>query len=496
MLVLWTLIISQNVTDSATPTCAVAIGDEADPGSGVLATICDDNGLDVLAALQRAQEVSPLSRDAALAVEQFRSDRRAARAAMLPRIQLTAGYTRISDVENPPLFPPQSAETQGANAADIGQLSDPAAQRLWNRDIEQASAESSASFPVIQDNWTIEQSLDWSLLDFVLSNRKRYRAAGLRLNARELEEAAARRSVRFNATQAYYNLVVAKGRERIAAESVRRSEAVEKEVRALVLGGSTLRSELLRVESQTARFRGDLIEAEADRASAARSLQTLLDLPESDDVALRFALPELDSVAPFESAWRTAQENREEIAALQALAKASEREADSLEFEQLPDLVLTGQNRRARPNPRILPPVDEFRSDWSIGLALTWSPTGFLETRHRTASARAQEQRAELAVESFRDTVRDRVAQTHARARASLAVTASAKIELLSAREAYRVRRVQYPAGLTTLSDLIDTEAELTEAQLRLLNATVRSIIDRAALYREIGRDYDFLQGV
>ncbi|MEL6761971.1 MAG: TolC family protein, partial [Myxococcota bacterium] len=185
MLVLWTLIISQNVTDSATPTCAVAIGDEADPGSGVLATICDDNGLDVLAALQRAQEVSPLSRDAALAVEQFRSDRRAARAAMLPRIQLTAGYTRISDVENPPLFPPQSAETQGANAADIGQLSDPAAQRLWNRDIEQASAESSASFPVIQDNWTIEQSLDWSLLDFVLSNRKRYRAAGLRLNARE-----------------------------------------------------------------------------------------------------------------------------------------------------------------------------------------------------------------------------------------------------------------------------------------------------------------------
>ncbi len=188
-------------------------------------------------------------------------------------------------------------------------------------------------------------------------------------------------------------------------------------MKALVDSGSALRSELLRVHSQSSRFRGDLIEARGDRESAARILQTLLDLPTSDDVSLSFSQPDLEPVVAFDDAWRSAIEHREELAALNALAEAAERETDGVLFDQLPDVVLSGGNRTARPNPRVVPPVDEFQADWSVGVAVAWSPTDFLESRSRTAATQAREKRQRLAVVSVRDQIRDRVAVAHARAR-------------------------------------------------------------------------------
>ncbi|MEO1171870.1 MAG: TolC family protein, partial [Myxococcota bacterium] len=155
---------------------------------------------------------------------------------------------------------------------------------------------------------------------------------------------------------------------------------------------------------------------------------------------------------------------------------------------QLPDLQVSGSLRRARPNPRVIPPVDEFRGDWRVGAALSWSPTGFFLARAEAQSADAEVVQARLAVDQQRDLIRNEVAGGLERARSAAALRATAVVERRAAQEAYRVRRVQYPAGLSTLSDLVDAEAELVTAELRLLNATVQMALSQEELARTLGR--------
>ncbi|MEL6339005.1 MAG: TolC family protein [Myxococcota bacterium] len=466
---------------------------EGDQPSHVLSKVCSPSGWTIGDFVSRAETLSPATREASVLLEQARSSRRATRAQLLPQLQLTASYVRLSDVDNPSLFPPPDAATQAAIEDDIAALQDPAAQRLWTRDT--SGADAGPAFPVIQDNWTFESSLQWSLSDFFLASRARLLASGARVDAQRLDRAAVKRSIRLDAVGTYFDLVTAKGQEKIVEESLRRSRAVEGEVLSRVEQGFELRSEYLRVRAQSERLEGDLVDAIALRESTTRSIETLLDLPESGDLRLAFMLPATPPLDSFDSYWKEANAHREELKASERLVDAATKESEGVYFDQLPDLNLLGSARQANPNPRIIPPVDDFRFDWSVGVSLTFSPNRLIETYHRESVARGDEEIQRLRVESLRDSIRDEVALAHARAKASESAVDSARAELSSAREAYRVRREQFPEGLTTASELIDTESELSNAELRLLNSLIRAVVDRAVLYRSVGRDLDFLIG-
>ncbi|MEO0459733.1 MAG: hypothetical protein AAF219_02730 [Myxococcota bacterium] len=89
-------------------TLGAAIGDcpVPAPGSESPVELCEVSGLTVREAIERAESVSPAFEDAAVAVDEARAEHWAALARMLPRWQLSASYRRLSNVDNPPLFPP------------------------------------------------------------------------------------------------------------------------------------------------------------------------------------------------------------------------------------------------------------------------------------------------------------------------------------------------------------------------------------------------------
>ncbi|MEL6547384.1 MAG: TolC family protein [Myxococcota bacterium] len=251
-----------------------------------------------------------------------------------------------------------------------------------------------------------------------------------------------------------------------------------------------MKSDLLRVEAQTARFQGNLAEATHARARAVQDLRTLLQMDPGDSIELAVDVALDDGHSEmFSHALAIALENREELAAVAALAGSAAAASDSTFWEQLPDIEIAGGVRRAQPNPRVFPPVDEFRTDWRVGAEISWSPTDFFAARARRAAAEADVERARVSVDQLRDQVKNDVARALERTKTARALMKSARVELEAARESYRVKSVQYPAGLSTLSDLIDSESEMIASELRLLNASVQRALANEQLSRALGKN-------
>lgn len=462
--------------------------DEA-PLADLLAAIDAPSGLGLEAVAARALETAPQ-------IDEAQARRRAAAAqadqavlGLVPRVELSASYTRISNVDNPRFFPQPSEQQMQEVEAAIESLEDPAARQLWRRDVErQRQLAESGRFQVIQDNYVLSAGLSWSLTQTFFSAREALAGAGQTAKARELEMIATRHRVLQSAAQRYYSAILARGRAFIARDSLDRNQTFLAEVRAQVRAGAALDSARLRAEARAARARGALARARAARRRTARNLQTLMHRrSRTASVALRVELP-VPEVPTFAEAEARALEARPELAAAEAGIAAAEANADRLSEQRIPDLSAFARYRYARPNPRVVPPVDEFRDDWQLGARLSWSPTRFFSLTFAADAAEAEQAAATAELRILRDRVRDEVAEAHANARASRAAIPAARAELRAARAAYRVRREQFRLGAATLNDVVDAETDVTRAQVGLLRARVEASLAELDLRRAVGR--------
>ncbi len=454
-------------------------------GSG----LCTEGGLSFRVAIERAEEVSFARAEATAGLEASEAQRQARVWGLLPRLIGRASFDYLSDVDNPPLAIPRPDGVEAEIRADIGQLGDPAAQSLWNRSLNEDRRAQSFAFPVVRENTAVESLVVWSLKRNLLTAAHRLGAASASVDASGYAVQAARRDVRLQAAVSYLTVVVAKGREIIADASLRRSERVEGEVESRARNGLALRSDLLRVRAQTARFAGIVAEARNARVRAVRQFRTLLQLEAGDDIALAVDVNVIgrSQTLSFSDALELALAQRPELQRAAATTAAADSVRDATFWEMFPDLEVSASLRYARPNPRVVPPVDEFRTDWRVGAMLSWSPTDTLETLARESAAAAEARRSRIAIRRLEDEVRREVAEALEDLETALAMRESASAEQRAAEESYRVQRRQYSAGVTTLGELIESESELVAAELRAFNAAVRIVLAREQLMRATG---------
>lgn len=464
--------------------------DESDPLAAILFAIAEPTGLTLEAVVRRAVLTAPRLEQVEARAGAAAAERGRAVAGLIPRVNLLARYARLSEVQNPTLFPgPTVGEVERLRGL-AAEVEDDAARMLWMADLDRLEAQLAADrFPVFVDQWTAQVGLEWSLTDTLFSAREALEAAGHREAARRIERLAAEREAALLAARGFYQLVEARGQAFLAEESLERAASFLREVAAQVAAGAALESELLRAEARAARAQGRRVRAVAFRRRALRRLQTLLhaETPTST-VGVQVSFPDMQAPR-FEPALAEARAKRPELRAARAALAAAVDEVDRASFRRLPDLTLSGLYRWARPNPRVIPPVDEFRDDWRVGVSLSWSPTAMwgLTEAVQAAQAQLREARARLAL--LDDDVRNQIADALANFRAARAALPAAQEEARAAQAAYEVRRTQYRLGAATLNDVVDSETDLTDARVRVLNAFIDVALARHTLRRAVGLD-------
>ena len=384
---------------------------------------------------------------------------RAARAARAPQLELTAGYTRNSDV------PELASFISGAAGA-------PARRQVI--------------FPNIPDNYRARLGATLplytggriaSLVDAASAERT---AAGKDLDSAEAE-------LVLETSTAYWSLVTAQQAERVLSEALVSYDAHLKDAQNRERFGMAARNDVLAV--QVERDRAELGKLQAQNASqvAHANLARLLNVAdtriEPGEPLEREAAPRAELPALVAGALAA----RPERAALVSRLTAAEARVRAERAARLPQLLASAGYDYANPNRKILPPEAAWNDTWDVSVNLSLNVFDGGKTSANVARATARTNALRLQLEDLDRRIRLQVTQRHLELRTADAAADLADRNLEAARENRRVAAERYREGVIASAELLDAEVGLLRAGLDRIEALAEARLAVASLARAVG---------
>lgn len=407
-------------------------------------------------ALERARTASPRLESLSALEEAAEAARRGALAERLPLVDLAAGYTRNSDVDEFRITLPG----------------------LGTRTL----------FPNLPNNYRLHAG---AALPLYTGGRveSAIAAAGHQREAAALDRTGALNDLLLETRTVYWGLVTARESERVLREAVASYEGHLKDSRNRFEVGIAASNEVLSV--QVERDRAELIRLQAENMADVvnASLVRLTGLPPGT----RIEPVEPLSVSPAaaeetEALVAAALEARPEVQALEARAEAARAAVEIQKSASRPQANLAVGYDYANPNPRIFPQADSFRGSWSAGVTVSLRAFDGGRVAAATAQATAQAEALERQVEDLKSRLRLEVTSRALDLRTAQAAVAVAARNLEAARENLRVARDRYQEGVVPSSELLDAETALLRAGLDQTSAATQVRIALANLDRAVGR--------
>ncbi|MEB3276123.1 MAG: TolC family protein [Cyanobacteriota bacterium] len=303
------------------------------------------------------------------------------------------------------------------------------------------------------------------------------------------------RELRLQVDVSYFTLQQADDTVRIGQESVRASVISLRDARARYQAGVATKLEVLQAETQLARDQQLLTDALTGQAVARRTLAALLDLPQS-------VTPTAKDPARVVGTWQPSlQESiiaafafREELdQALLDISIANSTANQALgavqPFFNIFNNLVAGRYLGQQNVLVDLPGAAGWNVDNSIGLQVTWN---IFDGGAAAAQSRAGKQQAQQFTYEFakrrNDIRRDVETSFYELEKNNRNLTTTAR-EVLSAREALRLARLRLEAGVTTQREVVDSQRDLTQAEVRHSNAISDYNKRLAELRRRTGLD-------
>jgi outer membrane protein TolC len=401
-----------------------------------------------LEASERIAELTARARAADAAADERLADR-------LPAISLQAGYLRTNHVDAFGVLLP--------------------------------SNQLRVIYPDIPDNYRTRVDVQWPL--YTGGRRESAeRAARREATATTLDVDTARADRRLEIERGYWALVTAVDAVRVVDEALVRTRAHLQDARNQLDAGLVAPNEVLAVEAQESHQRMLGVQARASRDIAEAELARLIGLSPGSRIQPTTPLVAPDAPdLPLDGLIEQALASRSERSALVERVSAASETAGSARAATRPVVSLAGGADYARPNPRIFPRDETWRTSWDAGVAVSWpvfdggrARAGVAQTTALLDAARARLQAfdADVALE-----VRRRVSELEA----GLAAIAAAGDGVRAAAEARRIAGDRFAAGVATSTDVVDAQVALLQAELDRTQATASARLAAARLARAVG---------
>jgi outer membrane protein len=379
------------------------------------------------------------------------------RAARLPSLRFSAGYSYLSTVpEFTLVLPSPMSEAVTLN-------------------------------PSISNNyqmrWTVQQPV---FTGFRLERSEQ--AASLNVKAGREDVRSAEADLKYRIRTAYWNLYRARESRRVVNENLVQVQAHLNDVQNLLAQGMATRNEVLRVETQVSAARLMLIDADNGVRLAVMNMDNILGLPLEADVEQSTApSPGGEQVPDLSDLTQKALDNRPEVRALELRQVVARTNIEVARAARYPQAFALANYSYARPNTRIFPLRDQFRSTWDVGVSLSFDVWNWRATDRQVELASAQSRKVADLLAHLKDSVRlevNRVVLDLVRAKEKISV---ASVGVDQATENLRVTRERFDEGLVLNSDVLDAEVAMLQANLQYTNALVDVEVARAGLQKAIG---------
>ncbi len=314
----------------------------------------------------------------------------------------------------------------------------------------------------------------------------RIRAAEEQLRFDQLDVERLTEQLRLDVSNDYYDLQQADEQVRINRAAVTNAEASLRDAQAREQAGVGTRFDVLQSQVQLANANQELTNALSEQQIARRQLVNRLSLAQTAN-AIASDPVEIAGVwnLSLEESIIVAFQNRAELQ------------------QQLAQRNISEQNRRialASIRPRVAVSSSynisdtfnddrSFGDDYSLGANVTWN---LYDGGAARASARAQEANIAISETNFADTrnqVRFEVEEAYSNLQSNLANIQTASVGLEQAREALRLARLRFQAGVGIQTEVIDAEDNLTQAEGNRVTAILNYNRALASLARAISNN-------
>ena len=430
-----------------------------------------------LQEVERLVEVNnPSLKAAASQVEQAKSGVLAAISAWYPTVNLTANglpqYLEGEQYRNPKFLatPEQNPQT---------------GEPLFERDANTYTKRWSANFSA---------QVQWNLID----PARVPQISAARDNFERASDAylIALRELRLQSSTSYFQLQRQDEQVRIGQQSVRASLVSLREARARYQAGVATKLEVLEAQTQLSRDRLVLTDGLAGQSQARRALAALLNLPQ--DVTPTAANPSrvLGTWQPsLQESIIAAYAFREELDQFILDISINNSNANAALAAVQPVLSIfnrfdTGRNQ-GQGNKSGSVDMDDYNWNYSnaVGLNATWAifDGGRARAQYRQNKQRAEESKFNFASE--RDRIRSEVEDSFFNLRKASQNIHTSASEVLSTAESLRLARLRFQAGVTTQREVVDTQRDLTKAEVSYANAITDYNVSIAELRRRTGLD-------
>ncbi|MEG4572581.1 TolC family protein [Microcoleus sp. N3A4] len=315
------------------------------------------------------------------------------------------------------------------------------------------------------------------------------RAAEEQLRLRELDVERQAEQLRFDTAEAYYTLQNADGQVAIRQASVRNAQQSLRDAEALERAGVGTRFAVLQAQANLANEVQQLSVARRDQRVAQRRLAEILNISQSAN---------LTAADPVEQAgsWRLSLEesivqafkNRPELEQQLVQRDISKQQRRSILAARLPQLSVGGSYNVLGQDPDNPDPYAArgWADGYSIRASLTWSIFD-----GGAANARAKQREADITIaesrfDQLRNQVRREVEQAYFGLESSFENIETSEAGVLQSREALRLARLRFQAGVGTQTDVIQAETDLTRAERNRLSAIVTYNLGLSSLQRAV----------
>ena len=422
-------------------------------------------------ALQLAEFNSPTLKAAASQVDQAKSSLRSAIAAWYPTVDLTSSalpeYFASYSYRNPDFVTP-----------------DPSTGKTNNE--------------FYGSEWRLNGRLrvSWDLIN--PARVPEIAAARDRFERARHAYLIALRDLRLETETAYFNLQEADEGVRIGQAGVKASLVSLRDARARFNAGVNTKLEVLEAETQLARDRNLLATNLGQQELRRRDLAVVLDLPQQ-------VTPTAASPSRPLGLWQSSLQDsivaafnyREELDQLILDISVNNSRANASLAAVQPVLSFvnstTASRTQGQTNQTSVSPIDQ--GDFSYGvqnssaLTATWRlfDGGRARAEYRRSKQAADQSRFNFA--QTRDQIRFQVEQSFLGLRTAVQNIDTTASEVLSSRESLRLAQLRVQAGVTTQREVVNTQRDLTQAELKYARAIRDYNTNLSELSRRTGLD-------
>ena len=278
------------------------------------------------------------------------------------------------------------------------------------------------------------------------------------------------RTIIFQVTIGYYQLLNAMGQEAAADASLKNARTVQEDAEERLANGLATKPDVLEATAAKAQAEYDLQAVVGAEEIARGNLATVLGLPpgthiqaaDINDLSIPADLmePEDQAVA---RAFQQRPDLREQITRLRA-AKAEIKQARSAYF---PTLGFSGEGGTVRQygQQELLTPSYTGGEVWNVSLQLKWTLFDGGRRERQMAEAKAETLAAQASIDSLQDKIANEVWTAYSNVKTAQRQRQAALALLASADQSYVAALESYKDGVRNLLDVVSSQKALAQAR-------------------------------